>query len=156
MWTLLAACGSSSEDPGSASEFLTCDKGTVKVTGTLQGSPVDISQSASGGGFSQLNGGQYCTQCSLPTRDATLVEVNLQWMGLVPNGGMADATGDVTMPTGAPLAGEKLCAGAGTRIRMATKDEAATFQYIIRGLMGGAGCMEARTGELRGCYHSSF
>jgi hypothetical protein len=75
---ILTACGSSDENPaGSAAEFLTCDMNTVKVTGTLDGKPIDITQSSSGGGFSQLNGGEYCTQCSLPTPDPTLIDVQL-------------------------------------------------------------------------------
>jgi hypothetical protein len=73
-------------------------------------------------------------------------------MGLVADGSTAAATGDVVMPNMGPLAGEKLCAGAGTQIRMPNQGEAADFQFIIRGLMGGTSCMEARSGELRGCY----
>jgi hypothetical protein len=157
LFAMLAGCSGSSEPPpASSAEFLTCDPGTVKVTGTLQGNPVDITQSSAGGGFSQLNGGDYCTQCNRPSPDPTLIDVQLQWMGLVADGSTASATGQVVMPTTGPLAGEKLCAGAGTLIRMPNQGEAATFQYIIRGLMGAAGCTEARSGELRGCYHSTF
>jgi hypothetical protein len=153
---LLAACSSSGENPSTESEFLTCDQGTVKVTGTLQGTPVDITQNPSGSGFSQLNGGQFCTQCIGGSHDPARIDVTLQWMGLVPDGATADATGEVVMPTTGPLAGEKLCAGTGTRIRMARDGEPATLQFIIRGITGAAGCTEARSGELRGCYHSSF
>jgi hypothetical protein len=152
---LLAACGSggSAGQEAEQNQFITCDTGTVKMTGAISGSPVSITQSAAGGGFSQFQGGEYCTQCNRPDHDAALLDVQLRWMGLVSDGSTADATGEVVMPTSGPSAGEKFCAGPGTRIRMANQGEQATLQFAIRGLKGGSACTTEVMGELDGCYH---
>jgi hypothetical protein len=153
-WTPGCSGGDSGPSGAAAGEFITCDANTVKVTGTLGGEKVDIAQPAAGGGFSQFNGGQYCTQCNSLGKDPALIDVALRWMGLVANGSTADATGEIVMPSAGPLAGQKLCAGAGTRIRMANDGEMATLQFVVRGIQGGAACADAVSGELHGCYYS--
>jgi hypothetical protein len=147
-------CSGDGGPAAGAGEFITCDANTVKVTGTLNGEKVDISQPTAGGGFSQLNGGEYCTQCNRPDKDATLIDVTLRWMGLVADGATADATGEIVMPSAGPLAAQKLCVGAGSRIRMANEGEMATLQFAVHGIQGGAACGDAVMGELEGCYYS--
>src|SRR5207249_137403 len=130
---MFAACGGGGgESPPAqgSSDFITCDASTVKVVGTLSGNPVDIHQSASGSGFSQLNGGDFCTQCFGGSPDPSLIAVTLHWSGLVADGDTADANGNVVMPSSGPRAGETLCSGAGTRIRMANQGEPATLQFV--------------------------
>jgi hypothetical protein len=155
MGSLLGACGSSSSGPAAGDDgggtgpgdFIPCMGTGIWVKGTLEGTPIDLMQSSNGAGFSQLNGGSFCSLCVAP--DPALVDVHLQWMGLIADGETGAATGSIVMPTNAPRAGEKLCAGAGTKIHMVS---GGILEFVILGIKAGAACDQEVSGDIHGCF----
>ena len=57
------------------------------------------------------------------------------------------ASGKITMASG-PLAGQALCAGDGTIVRISND----AFQFNVSGIRSGATCDQVHTGTLRGWF----
>jgi hypothetical protein len=145
-----------SEPDKSPSEFIACDLGQLHVEGEIDGAAVSLTQSTANSGFGQSQeGGSFWIGESIA--DPTRLDLTIDWSPSIPNGATANVTSATvvmpTQPATVAFAGQTFCAGAGSRIRIPKPSEnTAEFQFNLSSLSGGSGCIEPRTGTLRGCW----
>jgi hypothetical protein len=134
--------------------------GVVKVQGTIDGQTVNIDQSPASGELSQVSTGALVIPIHVTFNDAAvvvdpgIVQLNLMWATVVPDGTPAATTGTITLPPGEPHAGMSLCVGAGSSITPDQQTGGADF--VLKGLTLGPACMQVVAGELDGCWGNSF
>lgn len=108
--SLAVGCGS--DEVESADSYLTCKAGTFRLEGTIDGTPVDITQPSDTGGFAQTDGGEFGSLDN--TRDRSIgTDLKLTWERGIDHGDSTDATGTLLIRSG-PFAGETFCLGDGT------------------------------------------
>nr|UXE45508.1 hypothetical protein Hi04_10k_c4996_00019 [uncultured bacterium] len=132
--------------------------GVVKVQGIIDGQTVNIDQSPASGELSQVSTGALAIPIHVTFNDAAvvvdpgIVQVNLMWATVVPDGSPAAATGTITLPPGGPYARMSLCVGAGSSITVSQGGA----DFVLTGLTLGPACTHAVAGELDGCWGNSF
>jgi len=153
---ILAGCSDSSDTP---STFIACDLGQLHVEGDIDGMPVNITQSSENSGFGQSEtGGGFWMNDPFP--DGTRMNLSIDWSPSIVDGATSNVTTATlimpSQPTTVALAGQTLCAGSGSQIRIPKKSEkVADLQFNLTSLTGGTGCGEAHTGMVRGCWRLS-
>jgi hypothetical protein len=120
-----------------------CQKGEVKISGTIGGVIIDQRYTFRGIVLNQI---------STPKTATVTIEgggqVALQWDALTATGQTTAARGNLLMPDG-PLAGENVCFGTGSTVTLL--DNAGTF--VVKTPSKGTSCPgSATTGELQGCW----
>jgi hypothetical protein len=157
---VLAACGGggdgSSTGGGSTGDDFSgvpsCAMSAFEVRGTVDGMPFTWSLTDVGGFVSQVMTPAellVTTPSSMPP-ETTLAEI--EWNNLIADGAAVDVSGGYLLsPQGEPLAGMKICPGAGSRV-MITAD-GNTVEFVLHGLTTGTDCPGSTpvTGELLGC-----
>jgi hypothetical protein len=142
-------CGAgASSDPDEG--WLACAENEFRLQGPLDGQSLNILESSGGGGFSQLESGDFSTQYISLALDPARTKLDLQWPQTVFDGGTTSATGTLTMANSGPLAGQSYCLGSGTQIHMSSDGN--TLQFKLAGISGGAGCGVPKAGALQGCW----
>jgi hypothetical protein len=139
-------CGSADPDEG----WLACADKEFRLQGTLDGQSINVLESSSGGGLTQLSTGEFSTQYVSLALDPARTKLDLQWPQTVFDGGTTSATGTLAMASSSPLAGQSYCLGSGTQIHMS--GDGNTLQFKLAGVSGGAGCGAPKAGELQGCW----
>jgi hypothetical protein len=173
----LGACSSSGSDEGdaggggsgngvgggagAAATFLGCSGDTsFHLAGNVGGESIDLSEAPTTGGFSQQSnapGPHFRIPNSESEDTEELVVVFLTWRDTALTGEITAIDGWVRLPVGSPLAGETICAGDGSVMRIpASEDEptAGDFQFVLLGLSRGSDCSNPVSGELRGCFRN--
>lgn len=150
----LAGCNEAAESP-SDSGFIACQAGQLHVEGDIDGTPVSLTQSTEGSGFSQFQTGEF--RINDLALGPTKMNLTIEWSPTVPNGATSSVTAaTLTMPTepaSIAFAGQTFCAGGGSQIRIPKDSEnVADLQFNLVSLTGGTGCATANTGALRGCW----
>lgn len=129
-----------------------CATSAFEVRGTVDGMPFTWSLTDVGGFVSQAMTPAellVTTPSSMPP-ETTLAEI--EWNNLIADGMAVDVSGGYLLsPQGEPLAGMKICPGAGSRV-MITAD-GNTVEFVLHGLTTGTDCPGSApvTGELLGC-----
>ena len=147
---VLALACDADPDPFTQADFPLCAPHTLHVVGTVDGMSVDITVPNGGSGLSQDdNGGdfQFQTEATSDPEQAILL---LDWEHGVVSDKVTPATATLRLNEGS-FAGQSLCAGAGTTIRIPKDESLGVIQFELVGIRSGDGCTVARTGELRGC-----
>jgi hypothetical protein len=127
---------------------LACADGEFRLVGTIGSQSIDHKDSSGGGGWVRINPANFDTQYSSLAEDPTRARLSLEWTDDI----MKDtfnATGTLLMGTGNVLAGQSFCLGAGTMVNFATED---VLEFKLESLTAGAGCTEAVSGSLIGCF----
>lgn len=139
--------GASSPEPGIA-----CAADEFRLAGQLDGQTIDIREGtvASGGGMTQLSGGQFSTQMVALAPDPSRTKLDLQWAKAMADGDTSDATGTLLMPNSGVLAGQSYCLGNGTKVHMSSDGE--TLRFQLAGIASGSTCATPVAGQLQGCW----
>jgi hypothetical protein len=135
-----AACGGSSDD------FLTGEPKQMQLQGTLDGMSVSLAEPNTGG-ISQDNSGGEFDFGGDAISSSTGTTIKLTWTRSLPDDEQGPATGTLTMGSG-PFAGQALCAGDGTVVRISND----AFQFNVSEIRSGTACDQAHTGTLRGWF----
>jgi hypothetical protein len=155
---LSPACSDSGANP--ASDFIACGLGELHVEGYIDGATVSLTQSTEGSGFGQSQeGGSFWMSQPIPA--PTRLDLTIDWSPSIIDGATADVTSASlampAQPVTVAFAGQTFCAGAGSRIRIPKHSEnVADLQFNLTSLTGDAGCTEAHTGMLRGCWRPDW
>jgi hypothetical protein len=155
----MMACGSTGSGTA-ASSGPSCsnapNQGEVKVQGTLGGQPVNVDQSPTSGGLSQVSTGQFDLPTSvtingmpMPVNPAD-VQIHVTWAHPVPDGSTTAAMGTLVLPTGQPFGQMSLCAGAGTTITPNAQTHG--LDLVFDHLTLGPACTQAVAGQLQACW----
>jgi hypothetical protein len=137
-------------DPFTAADFPLCAPQSMHIVGSLDNMSIDVTLPGPSGGLSQDdNGGDYQYQADF-TSDPTQPDLRLTWPHGVVSDKVSPATGVLRLMEG-PFAGQSLCAGVGTTIRIPKDESLGTIQFELAAIRSGDGCTVAHTGELRGC-----
>ncbi|HEU5072676.1 MAG TPA: hypothetical protein VFU02_00850 [Polyangiaceae bacterium] len=144
---------------GSQTAFLACATDTrFHLLGEVDGHAVDIGEAPSTGGLSQQSnppGPHFRIPSATAEDDPQRIVVYLTWEEAVASGEVTPVRGWVRFPSDAPLAGQTICAGAGSEMTIPTRDDEdaiGDFQFHLVELSGGADCAEPLAGELEGCW----
>lgn len=146
---LPAACGSSGQTSAQTSA-LTCSSGEFRLTGTLDGQPVDVTASSAGSGLSQIGTGELDVGPNPDPSAPERPQLSLTWPQGVVDGMTTGASGTL-IPADGPLAGQTLCVGSGTTVTINGGDNGVTLH--LKGLASGASCETPVAGELTGCWN---
>ncbi|HVJ14329.1 MAG TPA: hypothetical protein VM686_02770 [Polyangiaceae bacterium] len=170
---LLIACSSGSSDDddngpkgmaGSSSTlpdgFIDCGPDTLfHLTGDVDGEVIEVTEAPTLGGFSQQSnppGPHFSLPNPDDPADEAVIQVFLTWAESVASGEVTPIEGWLRLPSDL-LAGETICAGAGSEMMMppsAQRDARGEFLFSLRGLSRGADCDQAVSGELDGCWRN--
>ena len=147
---VLAMSCDGAPDPVTASDFPLCAPGSMHIVGSLDDMSIDVTLPGPMGGLSQDdNGGEYQYQADFMS-DPTQPDLRLAWPHGVVSDKTSPATGTLRLMEG-PFAGQSLCAGAGTTIRIPRDESLGTIQFALLEIRSGEACTVAHTGALRGC-----
>jgi len=147
---LAVACGGTDETVASDGLAVTCDPSTFRLAGTIDGTSIDVREPA-GGGFDQLDTGEFQSLDSTSDPDPTTTDLRLAWAHSVDDGQTTTATGTLHMPSSA-FPNDVFCAGKDTTLEVETDAEGGGLQFHLQNLTSGAGCATPRAGALEGCW----
>jgi len=137
-------------DPFVETGFPLCAPGSMHIVGSLDGMSIDVTLPGPSGGLSQADdGGEYQYQADFMS-DPTEPDLRLTWPRGVVSDKVSPAAGTLRLMEG-PFAGQSLCAGVGTTIRIPRDESLGTIQFELLDIRSGEGCAVAHTGALRGC-----
>jgi len=143
-----AACGSGGTSTGT--QPLTCQDGQFRLQGTLGGEAVDITESSAGGGFEQVNTGDFHIGDLADPSAPTPTQLHLTWAHAIFDGGSSPASGTL-IPASGSFAGQTLCVGDGTVVTIYQNDNG--LGLVLDGFASGASCETPLAGTLAGCWH---
>jgi hypothetical protein len=147
---VLAMSCDAEPDSVTATDFPLCAPGSMHIVGSLDDMSIDLTLPGPSGGLSQGDdGGEYQYQADFLS-DPTEPDLRLTWPRGVVSGKVSPATGTLRLMEG-PFAGQSLCAGAGTTIRIPRDESQGTIQFELLDIRSGESCAVAHTGALRGC-----
>jgi hypothetical protein len=149
---LAVACGDGTDETVTMdTAALTCQPGTLRVAGAIDGMSVDVTQAADTGGFSQDDGGDFGSINNTEDAAGTLTDLHVTWARGVDVGASTSATATLKIPTG-PFPHDVFCAGKDTTVRSVPDAEGGGLQFRLSTLSSGAGCATARQGTLHACW----
>lgn len=143
-----AACGSGGTTTGT--QPLTCQAGQFRLQGTLGADAFDVTESSAGGGFDQLNTGEFQIGDVSDPSAPTPTQLHLTWAHGIADGASTPATGTL-VPTSGTFAGQTLCVGDGTVVTIYKNDNG--IGLVLGGFASGANCETPVEGTLAGCWH---
>jgi hypothetical protein len=147
----VACDGGSDENVTMDSAALTCDVGTFRLTGSIDDMSVDVTQPAAGGGFDQLDGGDFGSTNNGLHDDPTLTDLHATWPQGIVDGATTAATATVKIPRG-PFPNDVFCAGNGSTVHVVPDAQGGGLQFRLASLASGASCATPHRGTLRACW----
>jgi hypothetical protein len=150
---ILAACGGSDDEGGQPGATIACAPDTMRLKGKIEETQVDRTEPISGSGLTQLGEGHFDSMyvgrdlINDPTRSWLV----LDWPAGIAHGERSNASGTLVLPSGEKMAGETLCAGAGTFVGFG---DDGMFYFGLRSLATGTDCSAALAGSLDGCWNN--
>ena len=153
----LAACGGSDDETGgqNAGAAVECAPDSMRLKGTIDGTPVDRSEPIQGSGLTQVGAGHFDSMYVGPDliNDPERSWLVLDWPAAVPHDSRSTATGTLVLPAGEPMAGQTLCARDGTFVGFTREG---VFYFGLRSLSAGTDCTTPLAGSLDGCWFNAL